>query len=103
MFQLFPENCLKAVDWSVFGFHQLDGRDSSIWLGTAGAYTPCYYDTYGCLLHAQIFGHKRWVLFPPENKLLQPSRCPYEESSVFSAVDVLRYVVYAPKMSKNMC
>lgn len=34
---------------------------------------------------------KRWHLFPPEDAAkLYPARIPYEESSVFSQVDVLR-------------
>jgi HSPB1-associated protein 1 len=59
-----------------------------IFLGTPGAYTPCHYDTYGFNLHAQIQGHKRWILFPPTAELC-PTRLPYEESSVFSQLDVL--------------
>ena len=53
-------------------------------LGTEGAYTPCHYDTYGFNLYTQISGHKRWILFPPDDSnLLKPTRIPYEESSVF--------------------
>lgn len=34
---------------------------------------------------------KRWHLFPPEDTAsLYPARIPYEESSVFSQVDVLQ-------------
>lgn len=50
--------------------------------GTSGAYTPCHYDTYGFNLHAQLYGHKRWILFPPDDNM-SPTRIPYEDSSVF--------------------
>lgn len=80
---------LKAVDWSCFGFVGRDGTQSTLWLGSEGAHTPCHYDTYGCNLVAQISGRKRWYLFPPEQTdCLYPSRIPYEESSVFSQVNV---------------
>lgn len=35
---------------------------------------------------AQIYGRKRWLLFPPEENLL-PTRVPYEESSIYSKVN----------------
>lgn len=44
-----------------------------------------------CLLHAQVaqlYGRKRWLLYPPaDTAVLAPTRIPYEESSVFSQVD----------------
>ena len=46
----------QAVDWSKFGFDHRDGKQSTFWLGTKGAYTVCHYDTYGCNLVAQIYG-----------------------------------------------
>jgi HSPB1-associated protein 1 len=39
-------------------------------------------------LHSQIHGYKRWLLFPPETDL-RPTRLPYEESSVFSSIDII--------------
>jgi HSPB1-associated protein 1 len=33
---------------------------------------------------AQLYGRKQWTLHPPGSSALQPSRVPYEESSVFS-------------------
>ena len=49
--------CLRqSVDWSMFGFDGRDGGDSTMWIGSAGAHTPCHYDTYGCNLVAQIYG-----------------------------------------------
>lgn len=89
MFDLFPNEILKVINWSVLGLDR-DGFDSTFWMGTAGAYTPCHYDTYGFNLVAQVFGRKRWILFPPTDSLfLEPSRIPYEESSVFSRLDIL--------------
>ncbi|XP_067687799.1 HSPB1-associated protein 1 homolog [Haliotis asinina] len=80
---------LKSVDWSVFGLSGRDGKDSTIWIGSECASTPCHYDTYGYNLVAQIYGRKRWHLFPPaSSEALYPTRLPYEESSVFSEVNV---------------
>ncbi|XP_052091231.1 HSPB1-associated protein 1 homolog isoform X2 [Mytilus californianus] len=80
---------LKAVDWSVLGLESRDGNDSTIWIGSEGCYTNCHYDTYGFNLVAQIYGRKRWTLFPPsDTKYMYPTRIPYEESSVFSQVNV---------------
>lgn len=80
---------MEAVDWSVFGFEGRGGRDSTLWVGSDGACTPCHYDTYGCNLVAQLWGRKQWLLFPPsESWRLHPTRVPYEESSVFSEVNV---------------
>lgn len=84
------EELLSAIDWGVFGFKGRGGKESTLWVGSEGAYTPCHYDTYGCNLIAQLWGRKRWVLFPPEDsERLYPTRVPYEESSVFSSVNVL--------------
>ena len=80
---------LKMVDWSAFGFDGRDGTQSTFWLGSQGAYSVCHYDTYGCNLVAQIYGRKRWVLYPPsQTHCMYPTRIPYEESSVFSQVSV---------------
>ena len=82
---------VEAVDWSVFGFPCRDGNDSTLWIGSKGSYTVCHQDSYGCNLVAQIRGRKRWVLFPPEDgDCLYPTRLPFEESSVFSTVNILR-------------
>nr|XP_053633092.1 HSPB1-associated protein 1-like isoform X1 [Cherax quadricarinatus] len=76
-----------AVDWSLFGFPDKEIRDSTFWMGTAGANTPCHIDTYGCNLVAQIIGKKRWILFPKsQSQYLSPTRIPYEESSIYSKV-----------------
>jgi len=76
------------TDWSVFGIG-METRDSTLWVGSDGAYTPCHYDTYGCNLVAQLSGRKRWLLFSPtDTDNLYPTRLPYEESSVFSCVNI---------------
>uniref|UniRef100_A0A1A7W826 Hspb associated protein 1 n=1 Tax=Iconisemion striatum TaxID=60296 RepID=A0A1A7W826_9TELE len=80
----------EDVKWSDFGFEGRDGKESTLWIGTEGANTPCHLDTYGFNLVLQVQGRKRWHLFPPEDTAnLYPTRIPYEESSVFSQVDVL--------------
>ena len=78
----------RLTDWSVFGI-EMETWDSTLWVGSDEAYTPCHYDTYGCNLVAQLSGKKRWLLFPPEDtKHLYPTRIPYEESSIFSQVNI---------------
>ena len=100
---------LSAIDWSVFGFQGRDGKDTTLWIGSEGACTPCHYDTYGCNLVAQLWGRKRWVLFPPgESERLYPTRIPYEESSVFSSVnitnpDLSRYPRFADATAFEVC
>ncbi|XP_071039560.1 HSPB1-associated protein 1 isoform X2 [Parasteatoda tepidariorum] len=80
---------LQDMNWGQFGFPEITGKDSTFWLGSTGANTPCHVDSYGCNLIAQVFGRKKWVLFPPEDaKFLYPTRIPYEESSIFSSVNV---------------
>ena len=79
---------LEAVDWGMFGFRERNGSDSSLWCGSEGAFTPCHFDTYGCNLVAQLYGQKKWMLFPPsESHRMYPTRLPFEESSVFSQVN----------------
>ncbi|KAM9343134.1 HSPB1-associated protein 1 homolog [Pholidichthys leucotaenia] len=80
----------EDVQWSDFGFEGRNGMESTLWIGTEGANTPCHLDSYGCNLVLQVQGRKRWHLFPPEDTAkLYPTRIPYEESSVFSQVPVL--------------
>lgn len=81
---------LKGLRWGELGFVGRCGADSTLWLGSEGANTPCHFDTYGFNLVLQIYGRKRWHLFPPgDSPLLRPTRVPYEESSVFSRVPPL--------------
>jgi len=78
----------KLADWSIFGI-TMETWDSTLWVGSDEAYTPCHYDTYGYNLVAQLYGKKRWLLFPPNNTdYLYPTRIPYEESSIFSKVNI---------------
>ncbi|XP_065060845.1 HSPB1-associated protein 1-like isoform X2 [Rhopilema esculentum] len=79
----------RDIDWGTFGFEGRDGRDSSIWIGSYKAFTPLHKDTYGLNLVAQLSGKKSWTLFPPKDTLkVYPTRIPYEESSVFSEVNI---------------
>ena len=88
LFKDFP-HLRQSVDWDCFGFPQRTGDESTIWIGSDKASTPCHIDTYGCNLVAQIYGRKKWTLFPPdEMPNLYPTRIPYEESSVFSQVNI---------------
>ncbi|XP_039263456.2 uncharacterized protein LOC120339404 [Styela clava] len=88
LFQNHPE-ILPLLDWNSLGFHNKDGGDSTMWLGTTGAHTLCHYDTYGFNMVVQISGRKKWILFPPsDSDCLYPTRIPYEESSVFSEVNI---------------
>ncbi|XP_024433720.2 HSPB1-associated protein 1 isoform X1 [Desmodus rotundus] len=80
----------QDVVWSDFGFRGRNGRESTLWIGSLGAHTPCHLDSYGCNLVFQVQGRKRWHLFPPEDTpFLYPTRIPYEESSVFSKINVV--------------
>ncbi|KYO18188.1 HSPB1-associated protein 1 isoform B [Alligator mississippiensis] len=80
----------QDVIWSDFGFPGRNGRESTLWIGSVGANTPCHLDSYGCNLVLQVQGRKRWHLFPPSDAcFLYPTRIPYEESSVFSKVSVV--------------
>ncbi|XP_007437245.1 HSPB1-associated protein 1 isoform X1 [Python bivittatus] len=89
LFEDKPEH-FQDVRWSDFGFPGRNGRESTLWIGSTGANTPCHLDSYGCNLVLQVQGRKRWHLYPPEDsRLLYPTRIPYEESSVFSKVNVL--------------
>ncbi|XP_067995095.1 HSPB1-associated protein 1 isoform X1 [Melanerpes formicivorus] len=79
----------QDVRWADFGFPGRSGKESTLWIGTEGANTPCHLDSYGCNLVLQVQGRKRWHLFPPgDTSFLYPTRIPYEESSVFSKVNV---------------
>ncbi|XP_041529016.1 HSPB1-associated protein 1 isoform X2 [Microtus oregoni] len=80
----------QEVIWSDFGFPGRNGQESTLWIGSLGAHTPCHLDSYGCNLVFQVQGRKRWHLFPPEDTpSLYPTRIPYEESSVFSKINVV--------------
>jgi len=85
---LLPAEHLAAFPWTNLGFPTRAGEESTLWVGTKGANTPCHQDSYGTNLVAQLIGRKTWTLFPPsDSHLLQPSRLPYEESSVYSLIN----------------
>lgn len=46
----------KDVKWAEFGFGVRDGRESTLWIGTEGANTPCHQDAYGYNLVLQVQG-----------------------------------------------
>ncbi|XP_026880193.2 HSPB1-associated protein 1 homolog isoform X2 [Electrophorus electricus] len=54
-FQEMP-TMFKDVVWSDFGCPGRDGRESTLWIGTGGANTPCHMDSYGCNLVFQVQG-----------------------------------------------
>ncbi|KAI5643139.1 cupin-like domain-containing protein [Phthorimaea operculella] len=77
----------KGLSWKQFGYPSKGASDSTLWVGSSGAHTPCHQDTYGVNIVAQLHGKKRWILFPPETGGLKPTRVPYEESSVYSELN----------------
>ncbi|XP_043581774.1 HSPB1-associated protein 1 isoform X1 [Bombus pyrosoma] len=75
---------INSVNWKRFDIDKT-GDDSTLWIGSKGAHTNCHQDSYGCNLVAQIHGRKQWLLFPPSSSnFLQPTRIPYEESTIYS-------------------
>ncbi|XP_058792289.1 HSPB1-associated protein 1 isoform X2 [Phymastichus coffea] len=80
---------LESFNWQQFGL-DLGSSDSTIWVGSKGAHTNCHQDTYGCNLVAQTHGRKLWLLFSPKcTSFMQPTRIPYEESTIYKPRDVL--------------
>ncbi|XP_033217370.1 uncharacterized protein LOC117173093 [Belonocnema kinseyi] len=93
---------LQSLNWNRFGF-DLDGKDSTIWIGSKGAHTNCHQDSYGCNLVAQIHGKKEWILFPPEAaERLKPVRVPYEESTIYSSINFFSPSEDEIKLLKNI-
>jgi len=83
------ENLKKTFSWSALGFPDRNGDHSTLWIGTTGSYTNTHYDTYSCNLVCQVYGRKTWLVFPPcDTDHLQPTRIPYEESSVYSQLNL---------------
>ncbi|XP_070156317.1 HSPB1-associated protein 1 [Polyergus mexicanus] len=81
---------IESFNWLKFGFDKEFGKNglySTIWIGSKGAHTDCHWDTYGYNLVAQIHGRKLWLLYPPSDSLI-PVRIPYEESTVYSKIDI---------------
>merc|ERR1719354_122307 len=77
-------NLEHLVNWKSLGFHDNEGFDSTIWVGSKGAHTQCHQDSYCYNVVYQVSGCKRWVIFEPQEgaKHLKPTRIPYEESTV---------------------
>lgn len=48
------QEILNDINWSDFGFDLKDGKDTTLWIGSKGAYTVCHYDTYGYNLVIQV-------------------------------------------------
>ncbi|GFR74603.1 HSPB1-associated protein 1 [Elysia marginata] len=104
MRDMFCDNAevFSHVKWSTLGLPEFDGSDSTIWIGSEGANTPCHQDTYGFNLVTQIQGRKLWILFPPEDtQFLYPTRIPFEESSIFSSVNIRNPDLAAFPLTKN--
>ncbi|XP_051841377.1 HSPB1-associated protein 1 isoform X3 [Antechinus flavipes] len=52
---------LQNIVWSDFGFPGRNGRESTLWIGSMGANTPCHLDSYGCNLVFQVlFVPRHW-------------------------------------------
>jgi len=103
MSQIIKPDKLKCFSWSKFGLVDRDGADSTLWMGTEGAHTPCHQDTYGCNLVCQVSGTKTWTLFPPsESQYLGPTRVPYEESSVYSQINFINLGQNPPHLMDNL-
>ena len=100
---------LKDIDWETFGYHGKNGKHSTIWIGSSHAFTPLHKDTYGCNLVAQLSGQKSWTMFhPKDTDKLYPIRIPYEESSIFSSVniespDYIKYPKFADARKYMVC
>ena len=42
MAELFPKEILDKFDWSFTGLTGRNGHDTTLWIGTKGAHTPCH-------------------------------------------------------------
>lgn len=76
------------VEWRSLFPSLPNNGESTFWLGSEQSQTGCHYDTYGINFVVQIFGRKKWILFPPtDSPFLYPTRIPLEESTVFSQIN----------------
>lgn len=46
----------QQISWSSFGFPELTANESTLWVGSKGAHTPCHQDTYGRNIVVQVYG-----------------------------------------------
>uniref|UniRef100_A0A8C5SW67 HSPB1 associated protein 1 n=1 Tax=Laticauda laticaudata TaxID=8630 RepID=A0A8C5SW67_LATLA len=64
LFEDKPEH-FQDIKWSDFGFPGRSGKESTLWIGSTGANTPCHLDSYGCNLVLQVQGRRNilntWV------------------------------------------
>ncbi|XP_037963468.2 HSPB1-associated protein 1 [Plutella xylostella] len=81
------EELCKEISWKQFGYPDKGAADTTLWIGSDGAHTPTHQDTYGVNIVAQVYGKKRWLLFPPEAGGMKSTRVPYEESSIYSELN----------------
>ncbi|KAG1687999.1 HSPB1-associated protein 1 [Nymphon striatum] len=93
----------ELVDWNSVGLRGQKTSQSTLWIGSKGALTPCHQDSYGYNIVSQLYGRKKWILFDPsDSSCLYPTRIPFEESSVFSKVDMLNPdLEHFPKFSES--
>lgn len=45
-----------TTPWNHVGFSEQGIDETTLWIGSRGAHTPCHMDTYGCNLVAQVIG-----------------------------------------------
>lgn len=46
----------QSITWKKLGYESLGAKDSTLWIGSTGAHTPCHQDLYGINLVAQVYG-----------------------------------------------
>lgn len=46
----------QEVPWDLVGFPEQGFNETTLWIGSRGAHTPCHSDTYGYNLVAQVIG-----------------------------------------------
>lgn len=48
------EIACAALPWHTLGVKNVSAMDSTLWVGSAGAFTALHYDSYGSNLHMQV-------------------------------------------------
>uniref|UniRef100_A0A1B6DNQ4 Cupin-like domain-containing protein n=1 Tax=Clastoptera arizonana TaxID=38151 RepID=A0A1B6DNQ4_9HEMI len=69
---------LQGISWTDLGFEGKGGKDSTIWIGSEGANTPCHMDTYGCNIVAQVYGRYGRYLY----HRTRARRCSYSSKTL---------------------
>ncbi|XP_058293406.1 HSPB1-associated protein 1 isoform X2 [Hylobates moloch] len=70
----------QDVKWSDFGFPGRNGQESTLWIGSLGAHTPCHLDSYGCNLVFQVQGRLEcngMIIAPGPQAILLPQPLKY--------------------------